>query len=375
MLKKQYMKKGKTTIGFIISNLLKQGPVQVLLDIIKNLDFNKFNVVVIALKEDKDDCVITELRKMPTEIIVLGKLPSYRMIGYSRLINKIITDNDIDLIHTHCFRSLIIGNLTQKRRCHVHTVHIYPGIQYTKAFGIVKGNFISYLSKIFIKRVPYPISCSKSVSIDFFRNDKIKTDYIVNGITPEKLSLSKHQLREKLGLNKNIKYFISLGRFSPEKNFKMLVDTFNILPNKRIKLIILGEGKEFERLKSIASDSVLLLGFKLNAIEYLRACDYYVSSSLTEGMPLSVIEGMSQGLPLLLSNISAHEEIADYCKNENVVDVFDRENPESLLSKMESLLKNNISEYDVEKVFLEHFSAKRMSIEYQALYEKINLNE
>ena len=38
---------------------------------------------------------------------------------------------------------------------------------------------------------------------------------------------------------------------------------------------------------------------------YLRAADYYVSASRTEGMPLGVLEAMAEGLPLLLSDIPA----------------------------------------------------------------------
>ena len=75
-------------------------------------------------------------------------------------------------------------------------------------------------------------------------------------------------------------------------------------------LLLIGDGPLREACAEQGVDSVLVTGQVDNVQDYLRASDVYVSSSMTEGMPLGVLEAMACGLPVLLSDIAAHRELS-----------------------------------------------------------------
>ena len=78
--------------------------------------------------------------------------------------------------------------------------------------------------------------------------------------------------------------------------------------------VIVGDGEEKERLQLLAEGNkhIHFVGKHDNVVEYYQAADVFVSSSLAEGLPNTVIEAMACGLPCVLSDIGPHEEILEY---------------------------------------------------------------
>ena len=72
---------------------------------------------------------------------------------------------------------------------------------------------------------------------------------------------------------------------------------------------MLGEGPLWEDLKKEGDDRILLPGFKTNVYDYLIASDYYISASDVEGLANTLLESMTVGLPMLLSDIPSHQEV------------------------------------------------------------------
>lgn len=96
--------------------------------------------------------------------------------------------------------------------------------------------------------------------------------------------------------------FVSVGRMVPQKAFDDLIRAFAIQDGG--SLVILGEGPLRGMLESLASelgvaDRVLMPGFVQAPQQVLQAADLYVSSSLWEGYPLTLIEAYASGLPIV----------------------------------------------------------------------------
>ena len=85
----------------------------------------------------------------------------------------------------------------------------------------------------------------------------------------------------------------------------------NKISRKDIFLLLIGDGKELEDLKKLAGNDrrIKSIGRVPSQFKYLRISDYFVSASLSEGLPLAVMEGMGCGLPAILSNIDSHFEM------------------------------------------------------------------
>lgn len=362
----------KIKICYTISSLNKEGPVNVLLNIISNMNFSKFDVHIITLNPEKQNTIINDFSKLSLTIHQLnlnGKSLFPPIINYKKTINKISPD----IIHSHCLRSQMLNFIFSRDRS-VHTVHIYPGIQTIKKKGFLLGSILVLLNKFLTKAIKYPVACSKSIADMFLESDSFEMKYIQNGVNNEIIkNVQKNQLKVELGLDLDKTYFVTAGRFSPEKNFKFLIDCFSKFNDKNICLLILGDGPLFTELKEYECSNITFVGFIENVLDYMQISDYYVSSSITEGLPMSVLEALSVGLPLLLSNIPSHDEIL----TNNVIGkagyIFENNEQDSFNKYLNKLINND---YDKMTMFCcslhnDNFTGEIMSKKYAQFYSDI----
>lgn len=362
----------KIRIAYIISSLSKQGPVQVLYDLVSNIDYSIYDVEIITLKEEGLSSLKNKFEELPIKLIFLKHKNKFNLMHFYFKIKKIINNDKIQIIHSHCFRSLLLAYFLRKKTSTFHTIHIYPGLQSIAINGYAKGVLLSFLTKFAIKRIFMAIACSQSVALDLKKKDGILVRAIANGISPRIEIKDQKTLQKELNLESNFKYFISVGRFSPEKNFELLVKAFIEANIPNTKLILLGDGKTMDSVKEISNDKILLMGFKQNVNDYLNAADYYLSTSLTEGMPLSVLEALAHGLPVALSDIPPHQEILN--KGKNIGYLFPINNAQETAKAIKSLFDSDYQELqnNSKSIFSKYFTAERMSREYQNLYQLIS---
>ncbi|NVZ25077.1 glycosyltransferase family 4 protein [Pseudomonas gingeri] len=141
------------------------------------------------------------------------------------------------------------------------------------------------------------------------------THAITNAIDIEQaegLQHSRERSRELLGLSPSIRLIGALGRLVPVKGHTYLLQAFAALKDKYpdTQLAIIGAGREEGRLQQEIERLGLggrahLLGFRENALQYVRAFDIWTMPSLAEGLGLALLEGMSGHLPVIASNVPA----------------------------------------------------------------------
>ncbi len=138
---------------------------------------------------------------------------------------------------------------------------------------------------------------------------------ITNAIDIEQAEALQHprqQAREMLGLDQDARLIGALGRLVPIKGHRFLLQAFGALKDKypKAQLAIIGAGREESRLREQIQALGLdgrahLLGFRENALQYVRAFDIWTMPSLAEGLGLALLEGMSGHLPVIASNVPA----------------------------------------------------------------------
>lgn len=356
-------------ILYVISHLAKQGPVNVLYNIISEMDLELHDVYIWTINSEINSSLLDKFSRLPITI--------YESKGNSRLTNFFrfqhhVNSHYYDVIHAHCLWSyLFAASLFYKSnslKC--STVHIYPGVQTICKYGKIKGALMNLLYRLCYRFIDLNICCSKSLYDEFIldKNTSI-SHYVRNGVSPIKEIVHDEILSRELEITPNDKVFVNLSRFSPEKNLSFLIDSFNSLSEPNVKLIILGDGVLYDELKQKESSVVLMPGFTEEPEAYLSIADYYVSTSITEGLPMSVLESMSLGLPVLLSDIDAHKEIVDIDGKISSGLLFDNNNKESLIVCLNELLANKYN-FRPKEIFDKYFSASNMSFSYLKLYEK-----
>jgi glycosyltransferase involved in cell wall biosynthesis len=107
---------------------------------------------------------------------------------------------------------------------------------------------------------------------------------------------------------------LSVGRLRAPKDFMTLVDAASRLQRGSFRLQIAGDGPDRPALESAAAplgDAVELLGERTDVADLLAAADVFVLSSDSEGMPMSVLEAMAAGLPVVATAVGGVPELVD----------------------------------------------------------------
>lgn len=118
---------------------------------------------------------------------------------------------------------------------------------------------------------------------------------------------SKSEARQALGWSCEEKVLISMGRLGKEKGFDLLIRAFSLLPQKNLRLVIVGAGDELAELQDLAGErNITFAGFVDHAIipTYLAAADLFVFASVTETQGLVTLEALASGLPVVAVDAS-----------------------------------------------------------------------
>jgi len=109
----------------------------------------------------------------------------------------------------------------------------------------------------------------------------------------------------------------SVRRFVTQKNFELLIDVIDTLRNRgrSVRAAIVGDGPEMPAIKASIerrglSDLVLLPGMDTTVSRWYREFDVYACTSVEEGLPVTIIEAMSYGLPVVSTDVGAISGVA-----------------------------------------------------------------
>jgi glycosyltransferase involved in cell wall biosynthesis len=114
--------------------------------------------------------------------------------------------------------------------------------------------------------------------------------------------------------NRKLLRVVAVGRLKAPKDFLTLVRAVAALPPESCELLIVGEGPDRARLETEidrlgVAQRVRLAGERSDVPELLADADVFVLSSASEGMPISVLEAMAAGLPVVASRVGGLPEL------------------------------------------------------------------
>jgi len=370
----------KIKVAFLMTSCKKCGPVQQVLNIIGNLDRNLFEPILITLYDESKDGS-SQLDKflaldVPHFHCSLGKVDM--LLGRTNALKNLINKQKVDVIHSlGVFPDLTIARMNAGKQ--IITIRNYVWQDYPAKFGKIEGTILALLHLYAIKRAAKTVTCSKSLSKIYKEKLGLQYDYICNGVDFDVYSKGgpgeKEELRKKLDLPHDKIILVYSGQFIDRKNQRFLLQTFTRAfdSNSNIYLLLLGDGEDLERLKADFGSlaNVDFRGNVLNVNDYLKACDLYVSTSKSEGMPNGVLEAMASGLPVLLSDIPQHKEIFDV--DSGIGELYKNGKKVDLENKLRSMLSKELyglSEKAYQTV-QQYFNANMMSSKYQELYKAI----
>lgn len=243
----------------------------------------------------------------------------YNSISFIHIYNlfKLIKKYKIDIIHTHLSKASILGGLAGKltNTTSIATVH-----------GMNKYSDYKFNDRL--------IAVSKAVKNKLIQSGapSKKVKVIFNGI-------EKKDDKIKCSFSKNSLKMLFVGRLSKEKGLVDFIKNIKSWNNDKWKLKIAGEGVLKNKLIKIIKkynlgENIEMLGFKNDVKPYYLWADILVLPSFKEGLPISILESFSYGLPVLGRNI---ESIREVLTDDKTGFLF---NKETLFEKLNYIHKN-----------------------------------
>lgn len=355
------------------------GAETVLLNIARNIDKRRFNQVVVLhksrwlheqlLKHDIETEIIPS--KHPWDMYFLVKF-----IGYCRR-------RKIDLIHSHLFGANLYS-------CLAGTILRLPVITTFHNELFLHGQSERFLA---LKSMIIRNSASKMVFVaDYMKNDYINFSKfpendlltIYNGIelNNEIDDLDGIPLKKELGISDDELLVGHVANFRSPKGHRYLIESASLVCKQisQARFLLIGdEGdgiikREIEVLIARAGlgENVRLLGFREDVNKILKLIDVFVLSSISEGLPLSVIEAMACSKPVVATNVGGLPEIVVPDQTGFLVEPRDSA---ALADKLIFLLKDKALRNRMgragRKVVEDKYSLRTMINNYQNLYEKL----
>ena len=215
--------------------------------------------------------------------------------------------NSINIIHAHGKGAGLIARiikifLNKPLIYTFHGIHTICLNKFKKYFYIIYENLTGWLDdeKVFVSLSEK----IQAINMNLFIN---KNHSIINNSTENMIPLEVKENKNnfEIGIRNQKKNIISICRLVDQKN---IFEIFEIARNLQIyNFIILGDGYLLDKAKFFINSNniknVYLFGKKNDVFKYLYESDLFLSTSLYEGHPISILEAMSIGLPIVASKV------------------------------------------------------------------------
>lgn len=233
---------------------------------------------------------------------------------------RLIRALDIHVVHTHGKGPGLYGRLAAWW-AGVPAIHTFHGIHYG-AYSRVGQRLYFTLERALSRLTHTIINVSASQETEGLRLHLFRPSQsvvVVNGIDVEELDrliATAPVRRESLGLAADDVVLGCVTRFDPVKRVELLLRALSqLIPQiPRLVLLLVGGGGEEGRIRRLArgmelGDRVIFTGFLENPVRIYPILDLYVSTSLKEGLPLSLIEAMAARLPVVATDVPGHRDV------------------------------------------------------------------
>ena len=254
-------------------------------------------------------------------------------------LRKIIKSESPDIVHLHSSKAGVIGRVSsiglRKKIKVIFTVH---GWAFTDG---VSSRLKKSLYRIIEKSVRHFTDLFICVS---YYDEKIgKRDKVLDSTSNVKVIHNGSTTPSEQSINYSVHMplrLVMIARFSPQKDQETLINAVTKLPKDSYKLTFVGDGETLQTNKELVSKyglnhNIKFAGFKDDISDELINNDVYILSTHYEGLPISIIEAISYGLPILATNVGGNSEML-----ENNINGFLFTSKDELAEKLNYLINN-----------------------------------
>ncbi|MCX7842203.1 MAG: glycosyltransferase family 4 protein [Clostridia bacterium] len=368
------------TVLFCITRSITGGAQKIVFSLIKGL-YTKYNIILACAPGGE---LIEWVNSLGSKIKIY-ELPTFKrsinpaadLITLFRLI-RIIKEEKVDIVHCHSSKAGLLGRLSARLcgvRKIIYTVHGWSYIlcqnKFLQAVLVLIEIFAASLSSNIIT----VSSADEIIAYKWLKRYKAKISKICNGIN---LQIENSILRKSLNIEPNKTIIGITARLCEEKQPLYIIDIFSeiLKKNKDLIFIWIGDGPLKERclyeVKNLGIGAqFIFLGNREDVASLIGDFDAFVLLSKWEGLPLSVIEAMFAGLPIIANDVGGVSELVRDKVNGLLIKNNDKND---IIKRIEELVLNKalMKEYGLKskELAMQYFTEDKMVKEYEKIYNE-----
>ena len=296
----------------VVLSLTPGGTEHLVVQICKRLPA-EYGTVVCCL--DAEGQWAADLQARGIEVRALHRRSGFRP-EVGRAIARFAAERDIDVLHCHQYSPFVYGRIAAMWNRRLRIVYTEHG-RLSDAPPTWKRRLVNPLLSYFdgsIIAVSHELRDYMIQSC--FPRERVRV--IHNGIEPAAAAtpLDRRKARMLLGLDERAFVVTTVARLDPVKDLVTLLDAFAVVRRRApgARLVIVGDGPERPRLEARAAQvdlagSVQITGYRSDVRALLPAADVYASSSISEGVSITILEAMATGIPVVATAVGGTPEI------------------------------------------------------------------
>ena len=252
-----------------------------------------------------------------------------RVLGARRRLARFLRDRKFDIVHSHCSFGGIVGNPTAHRYA-PHLIYTQHGFYVHEGLNPLLRSAWLRLESIGLRPADHVI-CVSLAEQQLARTLRVGPPEKFVRVPGAGIELAKFQfsaedrtkrrraVRDELGLSDDEIVLLTVSRLTRDKGYTEMIEATRVLRDNGHQFILLaaGSGKDEAAIKrdiqrAGVEDIFRLLGWRDDVRDLYCAADIFVFASHREGLPISPIEAMASGVPVVLSDLpGCREEVED----------------------------------------------------------------
>lgn len=296
-------------------------------------------------------------------------------------LRKVLKQAEPDIIHTHGVKANFFTRLAARSLTStplITTVHSVLRFDYINRLTYMVASLMERRTR---KHNDHFIAVSETIKASLTEDGVAPRDVTVvhNGIDAKRYADGNDQLRSDLALPEGAKIIGIVTRLVKIKGLAYLIGAMPriVAHNPLARLVILGTGPEEAELRHLVDklglqEQVIFTGFRDDVAACLGSFDYYVSASLSEGLPLNVLEAMAASLPIVATNVGGIPLIVE---DRHSALLVKPSSSDALADGVIELMDHpELAERLAQEAQLhvaQHFSPERMAQETVAIYDAV----
>lgn len=258
------------------------------------------------------------------------------VIAYKQL-SELMCEIKFDMIHCHTPLGGILGRLAARKNNIKKIIYTAHGFHFFKGANILNW-LVYYPAERIMARVTDILITINEEDYEIAKKFKLKSGGNVYrlpgaGIDTKcfvNLNYNSIEKRKEIGISPDKFVILSVGELNRNKNHQVVIRALSNIEHDRISYLICGDGESKRELKEMVhklklDDCVKFLGFRTDIPELCKMSDLFVFPSFREGLPVSLMEAMASGLPVIASNVRGNVDLVTDKENGYLVSAMDIE--------------------------------------------------